>query len=127
MDAVQSVGNGHPGTAMSLAPIAYLLFRDYVRHDPSDPSWPGRDRFVLSAGHSSLTLYGQLFLSGIGVDMDDLRSFRRWGSLTPRAPGVRAHPGRRDDYGAAGPGRGHGRGNGDGGPFRAGSFRPGLT
>ena len=86
MDAVQSVGNGHPGTAMSLAPIAYLLYRDYVRHDPSDPSWPARDRFVLSAGHSSLTLYSQLFLSGIGVDMDDLRSFRRWGSLTPGHP-----------------------------------------
>lgn len=93
MDAVQSVGNGHPGTAMSLAPIAYLLFRDYVRHDPSDPSWPGRDRFVLSAGHSSLTLYGQLFLSGIGVDMDDLRSFRRWGSLTPGHPEFGHTPG----------------------------------
>ncbi|MEC9128998.1 MAG: transketolase [Actinomycetota bacterium] len=93
MDAVQSVGNGHPGTAMSLAPIAYLLYRDYVRHDPSDPSWPARDRFVLSAGHSSLTLYSQLFLSGIGVDMDDLRSFRRWGSLTPGHPEFGHTPG----------------------------------
>lgn len=93
MDAVQTVGNGHPGTAMSLAPIAYLLYRDYVRHDPSDPSWPGRDRFVLSAGHSSLTLYSQLFLSGIGVDMDDLRSFRRWGSLTPGHPEFGHTPG----------------------------------
>ena len=93
MDAVQSVGNGHPGTAMSLAPIAYLLYRDYVRHDPSDPSWPARDRFVLSAGHSSLTLYSQLFLSGVGVDMDDLRSFRRWGSLTPGHPEFGHTPG----------------------------------
>ncbi|NDG94538.1 MAG: transketolase [Actinobacteria bacterium] len=93
MDAVQSVGNGHPGTAMSLAPIAYLLYRDYVRHDPSDPAWPARDRFVLSAGHSSLTLYSQLFLSGIGVDMDDLRSFRRWGSLTPGHPEFGHTPG----------------------------------
>ena len=78
---------------MSLAPIAYLLYRDYVRHDPSDPSWPARDRFVLSAGHSSLTLYSQLFLSGIGVDMDDLRSFRRWGSLTPGHPEFGHTPG----------------------------------
>jgi transketolase len=85
MDAVQAVGNGHPGTAMSLAPVAYLLFRDFVRHDPRDPTWLGRDRFVLSAGHSSLTLYGQLLLSGT-LDMDDLRSFRTWGSRTPGHP-----------------------------------------
>ena len=78
---------------MSLAPIAYLLYRDYVRHDPADPSWLARDRFVLSAGHSSLTLYSQLFLSGIGVDMDDLRSFRRWGSLTPGHPEFGHTPG----------------------------------
>jgi transketolase len=86
MDAVQSIGNGHPGTAMSLAPVAYLLFRDFVRHDPSDPQWLGRDRFVLSAGHSSLTLYTQLFLSGSGLEMTDLESFRRWGSKTPGHP-----------------------------------------
>lgn len=85
MDAVQNVGNGHPGTAMSLAPVAYVLFRDFVRHDPKDPSWLGRDRFVLSAGHSSLTLYSQLLLSGM-LDLDDLRSFRTWGSLTPGHP-----------------------------------------
>ena len=79
MDAVQRVGNGHPGTAMALAPVAYLLFRSYVRHDPTDPAWLGRDRFVLSAGHSSLTLYSQLFLSGLGLEIEDLRSFRTWG------------------------------------------------
>ena len=86
MDAVQKVGNGHPGTAMSLAPAAYLLFQKVMRHDPSDPQWLGRDRFVLSAGHSSLTLYSQLFLSGYGLTMTDLQSFRTWGSLTPGHP-----------------------------------------
>ncbi|HET9945970.1 MAG TPA: transketolase [Actinomycetes bacterium] len=86
MDAVQKVGNGHPGTAMSLAPAAYLLFQRYLRHDPTDPGWTGRDRFVLSAGHSSLTLYLQLYLSGYGLELDDLRSLRTWGSLTPGHP-----------------------------------------
>lgn len=86
MDAVQKVGNGHPGTAMSLAPAAYVLFQKVMRHDPSDASWLGRDRFVLSAGHSSLTLYSQLFLSGYGLTMDDLRAFRTWGSATPGHP-----------------------------------------
>ena len=86
MDAVQRAGNGHPGTAMSLAPAAYLLFQRFLRHDPSDPSWLGRDRFVLSCGHSSLTLYIQLFLSGYGLELSDLESFRTWGSLTPGHP-----------------------------------------
>ena len=86
MDAVQKVGNGHPGTAMSLAPVAYLLFSRVLRHDPSDPNWLGRDRFVLSSGHSSLTLYSQLFLSGYGLTIDDLRAFRTWGSRTPGHP-----------------------------------------
>ena len=86
MDAVQKVGNGHPGTAMSLAPAAYLLFQRIMRHDPSDPGWLGRDRFVLSAGHSSLTLYSELFLSGYGLTMNDLESFRTWGSRTPGHP-----------------------------------------
>jgi transketolase len=86
MDAVQKVGNGHPGTAMSLAPAAYLLFQKHLRHDPADPRWTGRDRFVLSPGHSSLTLYIQLFLSGYGLTLDDLKSFRTWGSLTPGHP-----------------------------------------
>ena len=86
MDAVQKVGNGHPGTAMSLAPAAYLLFQRLLRHDPTDPSWIGRDRFVLSCGHSSLTLYMQLFLSGYGLTLDDLKLLRQWGSRTPGHP-----------------------------------------
>ena len=85
-DAVQKVGNGHPGTAMSLAPVAYALFQRHLIHDPSDPHWIGRDRFILSCGHSSLTLYIQLFLSGYGLEMQDLQSFRTWGSLTPGHP-----------------------------------------
>ena len=85
-DAVQKVGNGHPGTAMSLAPVAYNLFQRHLVHDPSDPHWLGRDRFVLSCGHSSLTLYIQLFLSGYGLEMSDLQQFRTWGSLTPGHP-----------------------------------------
>ena len=85
-DAVQKVGNGHPGTAMSLAPVAYSLFQRHLVHDPSDPHWLGRDRFILSCGHSSLTLYIQLYLSGYGLEMKDLESFRTWGSLTPGHP-----------------------------------------
>ncbi|MET0525383.1 MAG: transketolase [Nocardioides sp.] len=86
MDAVQKVGNGHPGTAMSLAPAAYLLFQKVMRHNPADPHWPGRDRFVLSAGHSSLTLYLQLYLGGWGLQLDDLKALRTWGSKTPGHP-----------------------------------------
>ena len=86
MDAVQKVGNGHPGTAMALAPVAYTLFQRVLKHDPSDPNWLGRDRFVLSAGHSSLTLYIQLFLSGYGLELSDLKSFRTAGSKTPGHP-----------------------------------------
>ncbi|MFC1421361.1 transketolase [Streptacidiphilus cavernicola] len=85
-DAVQKVGNGHPGTAMSLAPAAYLIFQRFLRHDPADPAWTGRDRFVLSPGHTSLTLYIQLYLSGYGLTLEDLKSFRVWGSLTPGHP-----------------------------------------
>ena len=88
-DAVEKVGNGHPGTAMSLAPAAYLLFQKLMRHDPSDPEWTGRDRFVLSPGHTSLTLYIQLFLSGYGLELDDLKALRTWGSLTPGHPEYR--------------------------------------
>ncbi|QKV95606.1 transketolase [Streptomyces sp. NA02950] len=86
MDSVQKVGNGHPGTAMSLAPAAYLLFQKLMRHDPSDADWAGRDRFVLSPGHTSLTLYIQLYLAGFGLELDDLKAFRTWGSLTPGHP-----------------------------------------
>ncbi|HET9895984.1 MAG TPA: transketolase [Streptosporangiaceae bacterium] len=86
MDAVQEAGSGHPGTAMSLAPAAYLLFQRVLRHDPGDPGWLGRDRFVLSCGHSSLTLYLQLYLSGYGLTLEDIRNYRKWGSLTPGHP-----------------------------------------
>lgn len=85
-DAVQKAGNGHPGTAMSLSPVAYLLYQNVMVHDPADPQWLGRDRFVLSAGHSSLTQYVQLFLSGYGLELDDLKALRTWGSLTPGHP-----------------------------------------
>ncbi len=86
MDAVQKAGSGHPGTAMSLAPAAYLLYQNVLRHDPADPNWLGRDRFVLSCGHSSLTLYIELYLSGYGLSLDDLKRYREWGSLTPGHP-----------------------------------------
>ena len=85
-DAVQKVGNGHPGTAMSLAPLAYLLYQRVLRHDPTDPSWIGRDRFMLSNGHTSLTQYCQLYLSGYGLELADLQALRTWGSLTPGHP-----------------------------------------
>ena len=88
-DAVQKTGNGHPGTAMSLAPAAYLLFQKIMRHNPSDPQWPGRDRFVLSCGHTSLTLYIQLYLGGFGLELDDLKALRTWDSKTPGHPEYR--------------------------------------
>jgi transketolase len=85
-DAVEKTGNGHPGTAMSLAPVAYLLFQQVLRHDPTDPQWIGRDRFVLSCGHTSLTLYCQLYLSGYGLELDDFKALRKWDSQTPAHP-----------------------------------------
>ena len=87
-DAVEHVGSGHPGTAMSLAPLAYLLYQNVMVHDPSEPHWLGRDRFVLSAGHSSLTQYVQLYLNGYGLEMSDLQALRTWGSATPGHPEV---------------------------------------
>ena len=86
MDAVEKVGNGHPGTAMALAPVAYTLFQKVMRHNPNDPKWIARDRFILSCGHSSITLYTQLFLGGFGLELSDLQSFRTFGSLTPGHP-----------------------------------------
>ncbi len=88
-DAVEKVGNGHPGTAMSLAPLAYTLFQRTMRHDPSDTAWLGRDRFVLSAGHSSLTLYIQLYLGGFGLELSDIEAYRTWHSKTPGHPEFR--------------------------------------
>lgn len=93
MDAVQKVGNGHPGTAMSLAPVAYALFQRHLVHDPSDPKWLGRDRFILSCGHSSMTLYTQLFYSGYGLEMSDLQAFRTFESQTPGHPEYGHTPG----------------------------------
>lgn len=92
-DAVEKVGNGHPGTAISLAPAAYLLFQKVMKHDPSDDRWLGRDRFILSAGHSSLTIYNQLFLGGFGLELDDIKSLRTWGSKTPGHPEYGHTPG----------------------------------
>ena len=86
MDAVQKANSGHPGTPMALAPLAHTLFQEILRHDPSDPHWAGRDRFVLSAGHASMLLYAQLFLTGYGLSLDDIRAFRQWGSRTPGHP-----------------------------------------
>ncbi|MEN9736919.1 MAG: hypothetical protein RJA26_152 [Actinomycetota bacterium] len=85
-DAVEKVGNGHPGTAISLAPVAYLLFNKVMRHDPREDRWLGRDRFILSVGHSSLTIYNQLFLHGYGLELDDIKALRTWGSATPGHP-----------------------------------------
>ncbi len=107
MDAVQKVGNGHPGTAMSLAPAAYLLYQRLLRHDPADPGWPGRDRFVLSCGHSSLTLYIQLYLSGYGLTLDDLKAYRTWGSITPGHPEHGLTPGVETTTGPLGQGLGN--------------------
>jgi transketolase len=107
MDAVQQVGNGHPGTAMSLAPAAYLIFQRHLRHDPSDPMWLGRDRFVLSAGHSSITLYAQLYLSGYPMTLDDLKSLRTWGSQTPGHPEWSHTPGVETTTGPLGQGIGN--------------------
>jgi transketolase len=92
-DAVQKAGNGHPGTAMSLAPLAYLLYQKVMRSDPTDPQWDGRDRFVLSAGHSALTQYIQLYLGGFGLELEDLQQLRTWGSKTPGHPEYKHTPG----------------------------------
>ena len=107
MDAVQEAGNGHPGTAMSLAPAAYLLYQHLLRHDPADPKWVGRDRFVLSCGHSSLTLYIQLYLSGYAVTLDDIKQLRKWGSITPGHPEYGLTPGVEVTTGPLGQGLGN--------------------
>src|ERR1700752_707707 len=107
MDAVQKAGSGHPGTAMSLAPAAYLLYQRLLRHDPAAPKWTGRDRFVLSCGHSSLTLYIQLYLSGYGVTLDDLKALRKGGSITPGHPEYGLTPGVETTTGPLGQGLGN--------------------
>ena len=117
-DAVQNVGNGHPGTAMSLAPVAYLLFQKVMRHNPSDTHWPGRDRFVLSCGHTSLTLYIQLYLGGFGLELADIKSYRFWGSKTPGHPEYAHTKGVEVTTGPLGQGIANAVGNGDVGPPR---------
>ncbi|MFP4624710.1 MAG: transketolase, partial [Gemmatimonadota bacterium] len=86
MDGVQAANSGHPGTPMALAPLTYAIWRDHLRHDPSDPSWPDRDRFILSAGHASMLLYSMLHLTGYDLPLEELRNFRQWGSITPGHP-----------------------------------------
>ena len=107
LDVVQANGSGHAGTAVSLTPALYILFQEMLRHDPADPSWAGRDRFVLSAGHASLALYVQLFLSGYGLEMDDLRRTRTFGSRTPGHPERGVTPGVETSTGPLGQGLGH--------------------
>ena len=86
MDAPQAANSGHPGTAMALAPLAHVLWTRVMRHDPTAPDWPDRDRFILSAGHASILLYSMLYLTGYGLTLDDLRAFRQWGSRRPVTP-----------------------------------------
>src|SRR5580704_12156105 len=93
MDAPRAANSGHSGTAMALAPLAHVLFTRVMRHDPSEPEWPDRDRFVLSNGHASILLYSMLYLTGYGLTIDDLRGFRRWGSRTAGHPERRHTPG----------------------------------
>ena len=122
---MEKVGNGHPGTAMSLAPAAYLLFQKVMRHDPADPHWAGRDRFVLSAGHSSLTLYIQLYLAGFGLELDDLKSLRTWGSATPGHPEYRHTAGVETTTGPLGQGVGNAVGMAMAARRERGLFDPG--
>ena len=126
MDSVQKAGSGHPGTAMSLAPAAYLLFQHLLRHDPADPSWAGRDRFVLSCGHSSLTLYIQLYLSGYGLTLDDLKGYRTWGSITPGHPEHGLTPGVETTTGPLGQGLGNAVGMAMAARRERGLFDPGA-
>jgi transketolase len=127
MDAVQEAGSGHPGTAMSLAPAAYLLYQRLLRHDPADPTWPGRDRFVLSCGHSSLTLYIQLYLSGYALTLDDLKGYRKWGSITPGHPEHGLTPGVETTTGPLGQGLGNAVGMAMASRRERGLFDPGAA
>ena len=127
MDAVENEGSGHPGTAMSLAPAAYLLYQRIMRHDPTDPAWTGRDRFVLSCGHSSLTLYIQLYLSGYGLTLDDLKAYRSWGSLTPGHPEHGLTPGVETTTGPLGQGLGNAVGMAMAARRERGLFDPGTA
>src|SRR4051794_8565049 len=107
MDAVQKAESGHPGTPMALAPLAYVLFTRAMRHDPADPHWPNRDRFVLSCGHASMLLYSSLYLSGYGLELEDLKQFRQWESKTPGHPELGYTPGVETTTGPLGQGIGN--------------------
>ena len=104
MDAVQRANSGHPGTPMALAPLAYVLYTRVMRHNPANPQWPDRDRFVLSAGHASMLLYSMLYLTGYGLTLDDLKNFRQLGSPTAGPPRVRARRRHRGHHRSARPG-----------------------
>lgn len=123
-DAVQKVGNGHPGTAMSLAPLAYTLFQRVMQHDPSDTHWLGRDRFILSCGHSSLTIYLQLYLGGFGLELSDIESLRTWGSKTPGHPEFRHTKGVEITTGPLGQGLASGVGMAMAARYERGLFDP---
>src|SRR5690242_3824573 len=110
MDAVQKANAGHPGTAMALAPLAYLLYGELMRHNPADPAWPDRDRFVLSAGHACILQYAALYLSGYDLSLEDLQQFRQWGSRTPGHPEYGHTPGVETTTGPLGQGFGNGVG-----------------
>ncbi|MHB8330476.1 MAG: transketolase, partial [Acidimicrobiales bacterium] len=112
MDAPQQANSGHSGTAMALAPLAHVLFTRIMRHDPGDPRWPDRDRFVLSCGHASILLYSMLFLTGYGLTLDDIRRFRQWGSKTPGHPEVHLTTGVEVTTGPLGQGMANGVGMG---------------
>ena len=105
MDAVQKANSGHPGTPMALAPLGYLLWTQHLRHNPADPAWADRDRFVLSVGHASMLIYSLLHLTGYDLSMEEIVNFRQWGLAHTRASRAEAHAGRRDDHWAARPGR----------------------
>ena len=107
MDAVQKANSGHPGTPMALAPLAYLLFDEYLRYNPGNPDWPNRDRFVLSNGHACMLLYSVLFLTGFGLTLADLKQFRQWDSKTPGHPEHGLTPGVETTTGPLGQGVGN--------------------
>ena len=127
MDAPQAAGSGHPGTAMALAPLAHTLFARVMTHDPEDPAWPDRDRFVLSCGHASILLYSMLYLTGYGLTLDDIRAFRSWGSRTPGHPEVGHTPGVEVTTGPLGQGVGNGVGMGMAERWLRARFGPDLV
>jgi transketolase len=127
MDAPQRANSGHPGTAMALAPLAHVLFTKVMKHDPSDPQWPDRDRFVLSCGHASILLYSMLYLCGYGLTLEDLKGFREWGSRTPGHPEVHKTPGVEVTTGPLGQGVGNGVGLGLAERILRGRFGPDVV